>query len=113
MAQHGGVHEKINPTTKREHPLQFDFPYSQKQVVQINLPNNLKIFKTPKEIVFKNSIGECFAFITQISDHLFSVTYSFILKHSIIEPKYYPDLVKLIKARKLVLSKVILINKVN
>lgn len=108
-----GVYEEINPNTKREHPIQLDFPYNQKQVMQINLPNNLKIFKTPKEFVFKNPIGDCLAFITQISDHLFSVTYSFTLKQSIIEPKNYPDLVKLIEARKSILSKVILINKVN
>lgn len=108
-----GVYENIKPVTLREHPLQFDFPYNQKQVMQISLPNNIKIYKTPEKFVFKNPIGECLMSITQINEHLFSVTYSFTLKQSIIEPKYYSDLVKLMEARNSILSKIILLNKIN
>ena len=105
------VYENVSPVTKRENPLQFDFSYIQKQIMQIRLPDNFKIFKSPRDFVFKNSIGECLASVTQINERLLSVIYSFSLKQSIIEQKNYPDLMKLVEARNYVLSNVLLFKK--
>lgn len=105
------VLENINVYEKRVNPIQFDFPYKQQHVLQIYLPANIYLYKYPKELFFSNDIGECAASFSQVNDQQLSVVYVFTLKRACLSKDKYPELVELFKARKSILSKVILLVK--
>ena len=79
--------------------------------LQIYLPANIYLYKYPKELFFRNDIGECAASFSQVNDQQLSVVYLFTLKQACLDLAKYPDLIELFKARKSILSKVILLVK--
>jgi hypothetical protein len=105
------VYEDIGYNEKRIHPIQFDYPYNQKNIIQIFLPQNITLYKFPKEKTFSNDIGECAASFSRISDHQISILYSFTLKHASLKQTQYTDLLKLFEARREILSEVILLTE--
>ncbi|HSR19140.1 MAG TPA: hypothetical protein VLM39_13685, partial [Ignavibacteriaceae bacterium] len=70
--------ESIEPTEKREIDVQLDFAYTEKRSMEINLPENISVYKLPKASIFKNEIGECIVSFILINKSMISIVYSFI-----------------------------------
>ena len=106
------VQEHVMQKQDRIHQVEFEFAYSQKQVMQVYLPENLAINSVPDNCHFKNAIGTCSVSFTRMNDNFFSITYLFELKEANIAKDYFGELLKLMDARRKILSTVVLLNKI-
>jgi hypothetical protein len=103
--------EKTGNINSRHFPFQFDYAYSEKVSKQIEIPQTLKVFTLPADLVVRNEVGACYLSITKVSDKLLSATYSFVLKKSFVDKKSFIDLNNLIVTRKVAKNSKIIFEK--